>query len=240
MSTLLFLAGLEYRHAGSQSRFELFVPSFTVRRQDRVALSGPSGSGKSTLLDTLAFILKPASVESWWVEDRGAREDIGSIYESRNDKRLLSIRSRFLGYVLQAGGLLPFLSVRANIELPRKLLGLPKDETVPRLAVRLGIEPQLDKRPSQLSIGERQRVAIARAVAHNPALVLADEPTAALDHENADNVMRILVQLSEELDTALVVASHDRHLLERFGFVQAKFTVEASSATRPARSVFAN
>ncbi len=103
MSTLLFLSGLEYQHAGSQSRFELFVPSFTVRRQDRVALSGPSGSGKSTLLDTLAFILKPASVESWWVQDLGAREDIGSLYQVA-ERETPAVDKKPLSRLRPAGG----------------------------------------------------------------------------------------------------------------------------------------
>jgi putative ABC transport system ATP-binding protein len=237
------LCGLRYRHASGSAHdsdsFELHVPSLSIRRSDRLAVLGPSGSGKSTLLDSLALLLRPTSLEAWQIATPDGPEDIGSLYAQHADGRIRMIRSTVLGYVLQTGGLLSFLNVRDNIGLPRRLLGLPPDGSVERVAAYLRIDAHLGKMPSQLSVGERQRVAIARAVAHGPALVLADEPTAALDRENAENVMRLLVGLGDELETALVVASHDESLLSRFGFSAIRHRVEGA-AGHATRAVFEN
>ncbi len=239
MSDVSVLCGLRYRHASGAGGFELYVPSLSIRRGDRLAVLGPSGSGKSTLLDSLALLLRPTSLDAWQIETPDGPEDIGLLYARHAGGRIRSIRSAVLGYVLQTGGLLPFLSVRDNIGLPRRLLGILPDGSVERVAAYLRIDAHLDKMPAQLSVGERQRVAIARAVAHGPALVLADEPTAALDRENAENVMRLLVGLGDELETALVVASHDEPLLSRFGFSAIRHRVEGSPG-QAARAVFEN
>ena len=240
MTAVLSLTGMWYRHGGGRSGFELSVPHLTIDRRTRLGILGPSGSGKSTLLDILAFILRPRGVEYWSIETVEGPEDVFHLHGAGNRRRLLEIRSRFLGYVLQTGGLLPFLTARANIELPRRLCGLRADGTVEHIASQLGIERHLAKMPSQLSVGERQRVAIARAAAHRPAILLADEPTAALDSENANNVMKMLVRLGDELDTALVVASHDWALLSRFGFAAMEYRSEPSADGEATRSVFRN
>ena len=111
--------------------------------------------------------------------------------------------------MLQSGGLLGYLSVRANIELSRRLLGLADDGSVEHLARRLDIQDQLDKKPAALSVGQRQRVGCARALAHRPALLLADEPTAALDPINARQVLALFLEQVREQNACCVIATHD-------------------------------
>ncbi len=135
--------------------------------------------------------------------------DLQPVWERGNQNLLSDLRSRFIGYVLQTGGLLPYLSVRENIALPRWLLGLPDDDTVPALARELGIERQLDKLPGNLSAGERQRAAFARALAHKPPIIIADEPTASLDPVTARNTMAAVMELVKGLGVTMVVASHN-------------------------------
>ena len=129
------------------------------------------------------------------------------------------LRLRHIGYVLQTGGLLPFMSARDNMTTPGRAKGMDAkavDAGLKELAGRLGIGHLLSALPDKLSIGERQRVAIARALLPKPELVLADEPTAALDPVTAKNVMRLFTELAGEC--ALVVVSHDHRLVEENGF----------------------
>ncbi len=132
--------------------------------------------------------------------------------------RFARLRRQHIGYVLQTGGLVPFLTVYGNLKAPRRLAGLADSGHGVVLAERLGIAAHMDKYPGELSVGERQRAAIARALVHEPAVVIADEPTAALDPENSDRVMALFVELAEECGTTLLVASHDRERVAEFGF----------------------
>jgi putative ABC transport system ATP-binding protein len=196
------------------------VPQLDIVRGARIALIGESGSGKSTLLELLAMILIPGRSDRFTfrpLQDEAPR-DIAAIWRRRGADELGRLRSRHLGYVLQSGGLLPYLSVRANIELPRELLGLARDDAAGRLGRRLGITQQLDKFPSELSVGQRQRAAIARALAHDPPILIADEPTAAIDPLNAERIMTLLAELTGELGVTLILASHDQELVRRVGF----------------------
>jgi len=148
-----------------------------------------------------------------------ASSDVDAIWRDRGTSdRLSELRSRHIGYVLQHGGLLPYLTVRKNIDLPRELLGLPVDGVAAELASKLGIEQQLDKLPAALSVGQRQRAAIARALAHEPPIVIADEPTAAIDPLNATRIIELLVELVEELGVTLILATHAHDLVRRGGF----------------------
>lgn len=204
------------RGEGSQ-RYSLEIERLCLSAGERVALVGPSGCGKSTLLDLLALVLEPDAAQAFSLGLDGREEDIAALWRSRRLDRLGALRSRHLGYVLQAGGLLGFLDVRGNIRLPRQLLGLDEDGSVERLAQALDVHDQLEKRPGALSLGQRQRVSCARALAHQPVLLLADEPTAALDPLNAERVMGLLLRQAEARRVTCVIATHDEQLARDAG-----------------------
>jgi len=204
------------RGEGSQ-RYSLEIERLCLSAGERVALVGPSGCGKSTFLDLLALVLEPDAAQAFGLALDGREEDIAALWRSRRLDRLAALRSRHLGYVLQAGGLLGFLDVRGNIRLPRQLLGLDEDGSVERLAQALDVHDQLEKRPGALSLGQRQRVSCARALAHQPVLLLADEPTAALDPLNAERVMGLLLRQAEARRVTCVIATHDEQLARDAG-----------------------
>lgn len=207
--------------------FLLKVPELAIHKGEKVALVGFSGCGKSTLLDLLAMILRPDRAEAFsFHPEKEDPLDVNAAWERRDMDRLAHTRMLHMGYVLQTGGLLPFLSIRENIGLSRLGLGLQVDETVEELANRLGIERHLKKHPSQLSVGERQRVAIARAMAHNPSVVLADEPTASLDPINAEEIMSLFAGLAEDTGVTLVVGTHDWGRVEDRGFRRITFNLQ--------------
>ena len=207
------------RRGGADRSFELVIDAIDVRAGEPLAFVGPSGCGKSTLIDLLAMTLKPDDADTFLLADPNGRApiDIAALWRSGKQDRLGRLRARRFGYVIQTGGLLPFLSVRENIALPQKVLGAPDPGLVSELAQRLGIAEQLSAMPARLSVGQRQRVAIARALAHRPAIVLADEPTASLDPVNAGIVMELFVDLVERFGAALVLVTHDEELAARFG-----------------------
>jgi len=197
--------------------FQLRVPSLRIDQGEKIALIGESGSGKSTLLDMLAFILQPSAAGTFLFcpDDGKDTIDVGACWQNDKLNILGDMRKRHIGYVMQTGGLLPYLSVRDNINLSRSVVGLRRDGTVEHLAESLGIASQLGKLPDALSTGERQRVAIGRALAHRPTIVIADEPTASLDPYAAENVMSLFLGLAEEFNSTVILASHAwRHIKE--------------------------
>ncbi len=198
-------------HQRSQAgvHFQLIVPKIDLASGQFAALVGPSGCGKSTLLDILGLVLKPQEVSCFHIASmKGPINLIGL-----NQAKLAAVRSRHIGYVLQTGGLLPFLNVRQNIALPLRLNRQKDDGQVEALAQTLGIDEQLDKLPSFLSGGQRQRVAIARALIHKPRIVLADEPTAAVDELTAIEIRDQFRDLSQKFGTTTIMVTHDRSLL---------------------------
>jgi putative ABC transport system ATP-binding protein len=215
--SLLSLRGVARRRLAAGAAFELRVEALDVAAGERLALIGESGSGKSTLLDLVALASRPDAAGRFHIAAHDDTADIAALWRDGAADALATLRARHIGYVPQTGGLFAFLTVFDNIDLPRRLLALPRDGTVETLAERLGVADQLRKKPAALSVGQRQRVAIARALAHGPALVLADEPTASVDPATADIVVELLLEQTRERGTALLLASHDWARLERLG-----------------------
>lgn len=202
--------GLVKRRESKGSGFELRVPELRIRPGEVVVLRGASGCGKSTLLDVLALALKPDGGETFsFRPEHQTPTDLLRLWSRGDLDALGRLRAANIGYVLQTGGLLPFLTARENIALSCRLLGRDPGAAVGRLSERLGILGLLDRLPGALSVGERQRVAIARAMAHQPGVVLADEPTASVDPVNAATILELLMELVHQAGVTAVIASHD-------------------------------
>ena len=217
--------------------FELTVPKLAIHQGEKVALVGFSGCRKSTLLDLLAMVLRPDRAEEFTFSGlQKKRLDVAAAWKQKNKDALARARMRFIGYVLQTGGLLPFLSVCDNIVLSLNGLGQPTQEAVKKLSARLGIERHLQKYPSQLSVGERQRVAIARAMAHEPSVVIADEPTASLDPINAEEIMGIFTRIAGEKGVTFIIATHEWERVKELGFRLVRFNLEKDSTEKTVRA----
>ncbi len=190
--------------------FRLLVPEIKINAQENIALIGHSGCGKSTLLDMLALIMRPDDCDEFSLHPvDGDSHDVGRLWQRDKQSKLSQIRKQHIGYVMQSGGLLPYLTVRENIELPRKLLKLPDDDSINSISRVLGIDRQLDKLPGLLSAGERQRASFARALSHRPSILIADEPTSALDPVTAQKIMAVVMEVIHGLKITLITASHD-------------------------------
>ena len=190
--------------------FRLKIPSIEIGSEENIALVGHSGCGKSTLLDMLALALHPDKVDAFTLTPKEQDPiDIQHLWNKKKHNKLSVLRKQHIGYVLQQGGLLPYLTVRENIELPRKLMNMPEDDSARSLAKVMGIHRQLDKLPGLLSAGERQRVAFTRALSHRPSILLADEPTASLDPITARKIMAVVMELVKGLKITMITASHD-------------------------------
>ncbi len=212
----------------NEAVFNLFVPLLHLQGGDIIAVVGQSGCGKSTLLDILALILRPQAGEMYL---QGADQKKISLMQA-STSQLARIRRQSLGYVLQSGGLLPFLNVRENIMLPARLLGLNEKKTsawLNDLVDALGIANQVTKKPQHLSGGQRQRVAIARALIHKPAVVLADEPTAAVDSDAAENICTIFREVVQYSGAGAIIVSHDRELMARHADAWAEFNLKTDA-----------
>jgi putative ABC transport system ATP-binding protein len=169
-----------------------------------VAVTGASGSGKTTLLLCLAGILVPSSGE---ITVAGERLD------GANEAERSRIRRQKMGLVFQFSELVAELTLVENVALPRELLGESRRAalaTARQLLDELGIAELADRHPGQVSGGQAQRAAVARALVHDPAVVLADEPTGALDAANADKVLSLLLAAARRRDTTVVLVTHDR------------------------------
>lgn len=199
--------------------FSLAVPSLQIAQGEKIALIGESGCGKSTLLDILSFILQPTDIAAFSFKPahQSTPINIAKYWQRSKRNRLGDLRKQHIGYVMQTGGLLPYLSVRDNINLSRKVLRMKADDTTEVLAKELGISRHLDKFPETLSTGERQRVAIARALSHKPSIVIADEPTASVDPFAAEKIMSLFIGLVEEMNITVIVASHAWRHIKRLG-----------------------
>ena len=182
--------------------------SFQVRFGEFVALVGPSGSGKTTMLSILAALLSPTS---------GQVLIDGQDLSAMSEKDRVKLRREKIGFTFQANNLIPYLSARENVEFMLRLNNrldhasrIRSDE----LLARLGLAERLHNLPAQMSGGQQQRVAIARALIHNPALVLADEPTASLDTERAFQVVETFANLIHENGRAGIIVTHDLRMCQ--------------------------
>lgn len=238
---LLEVAGLHVTRRAGAYAFRLEVPGFALPPGACIALLGKSGSGKSTLLDLLALALPPDGAQRFAFHPPGEHIDLLAAWRSGGEAVQDRTRARHIGYVLQTGGLLPFLSVRRNIALPAEIADRPDPARVEALAARLGVAHHLDRMPHALSVGERQRAAIARALVHQPPLVLADEPTSALDPALAQEVMALLLAETQAEGAALVIATHDHDAADRLQLPVIAFDITrgAGGAVAVARPTWA-
>lgn len=180
--------------------------SLTLEAGEFVALMGPSGCGKSTLLHLCGAMERPTA---------GRLEIEGRDLSQLNDDQLTRLRRERLGFVFQFFNLLPTLTVTENIALPLQLAGTVAREAEARaqaLADRVGLSQRLRHYPQQLSGGEMQRAAIARAILHQPALLIADEPTGNLDSENGARVLALLDELNREMGVTILLATHSAEI----------------------------
>lgn len=173
------------------------------------AICGPSGSGKSTLLNTIAGLIRPTA---------GAVQIDGATVHTLSYRELAALRRRLIGTVFQQGFLLNDLSCLDNVALPLRLLGVRRSAARERAAAmmtRLGLAQLQDRMPWRLSGGQRQRLAVARAVVHQPALILADEPTGSLDRGNAEATLELILAAARSVSGTLVLVTHDERLAGR-------------------------
>ena len=184
----------------------LYGVSLEVFRGETVFLVGPSGSGKTTLLSLMGCILTP---------DRGSVRVLDYEVSGMPPERLTAFRKRFLSFVFQSFNLFPTLSALDNVRLTLCMPGIARPEATRRAAEllgRVGLEHRARLRPPKLSTGECQRVAIARALANEPSVLFADEPTASLDAENGQSVMRLVKRLARDRGVTLVIVTHDNRI----------------------------
>ena len=177
--------------------------SLSLVEGELTLLMGPSGSGKTTLLSILGCILAPTS---------GTVTIGGRRVEGLNAEELAEIRRQSIGFIFQSYNLFPTLTALENVRLALDVRGVSADETIIRAETALrevGLGHRLNNYPRNLSGGEQQRVAVARALAGSPSVILADEPTAALDSENGHAVMALLAQIAREKNRAVLAVTHD-------------------------------
>ena len=182
--------------------------SFQVKSGEFVALVGPSGSGKTTMLSILAALLTPST---------GQVLIDGQDLAQMNEKKRVKLRREKIGFTFQSNNLIPYLTARENVEFMLRLnnkLDRAGRVRSDELLARLGLSDRLHNLPAQMSGGQQQRVAIARALIHNPAVVLADEPTASLDTERAFQVVETFANLIHENDRAGIMVTHDLRMCQ--------------------------
>ena len=191
---------------------------FTIDAKSFVAFVGPSGSGKSTLLNMIGCLDHPTS---------GKLSVLDTDVSLLNRRAAADFRGLHIGFVFQEFNLIPVLTVYENIEYPLIMVqdwpAEKRRKQITRLLDAVGMSGQANKRPDQISGGQKQRVAVARALATDPQLVLADEPTANLDHDTAYRIIELMKKMRDELGTTFVFSTHDPKIM---GEAEVTFTLD--------------
>jgi len=211
MMPLLVVRGLRRRYpSGDVGWLDVLLGvDLTLARGEVVAVVGASGSGKSTLLHLLGALDAPTDGEIFLD---------GTAYGALSDAALAEFRNRRLGFVFQYHHLLREFSALENVMMPLRIAGWSAARARSRaeeLLAAVGLAGRMTHRPAALSGGEQQRCAVARALVHDPALVLADEPTGNLDHANGVMLAELFIRLARELETAVMIVTHNRQLAQR-------------------------
>ncbi len=206
MENIISLRGICETYGKSDGLVTALRPiDLDIRTGEMLAIMGKSGSGKSTLLNLLAGLDTP---------DSGEYIYNGNKMNTKNQNRMAKFRRSDVGFIVQHFALIDEYTVHQNIALPLRygrLKGVSTKKRVKEIAERLEIAEKLRKYPSQLSGGQAQRVAIARAIAHKPSILLADEPTGALDEETGKSIMNLFREINKE-GTTVVVVTHDANV----------------------------
>lgn len=183
--------------------------NLTIRKGDFLAIVGPSGSGKTTFLNLISGLDYPTAGEVWLAGQRLSGMSGSELSDFRRDK---------IGFIFQAYNLIPVLTVEENVEYIMLLQGLGKQERhrrVAKILAEVGLEGFADRFPPKLSGGQQQRVAVARAMVSNPAMILADEPTANLDSVTGLELLDMMRELNEKSGMTFVFSTHDQQIMER-------------------------
>jgi putative ABC transport system ATP-binding protein len=209
---MIRIEGLQFRYPAAEGDFTLRIPRFDLKTGERLAITGPSGTGKTTLLKLIAGI-EPPLEGSIWVD--------GQAVHAMSDSARRRFRITRLGFIFQDLQLLEYLDMADNILHPYRInpalkLSPAVRQRLRHLASDIGLEHKLGQPVTALSQGERQRVAICRAVLTQPALVLADEPTASLDPDNKLKILDVLFRTLDRESASLIAVTHDHELLGRF------------------------
>jgi ABC-type lipoprotein export system ATPase subunit len=207
---LLSVKGISKSYAsGKKERIILSNLDLDVEKGEKIAIVGPSGSGKTTLLNLVGTLDKP---------DKGEIQLLDYQLKTVSYKEQLHIRNKEIGFIFQFHHLLPYLNVLENVlipSLPDKRNQQNSLEMAESLLKKVGLWEIRHQKPGELSGGECQRVAVIRALINSPSLILADEPTGALDQKNADALMDLLLDLNEQMNVTLLVVTHSAKLAEK-------------------------
>jgi putative ABC transport system ATP-binding protein len=207
---MIEITDLEFHYG--RDGFRLRLPHLVLESGSKVAIIGPSGSGKTTFLNLVSGICTP---------HRGSVRVNGTAVSDLSDSARRTFRITNIGFVFQDFELIEFLTIRDNVLYPFRLnralcLTAEVRRRAEQLANETGLGETLERRPDQLSQGERQRAAICRALVTEPKLLLADEPTGNLDPDNKERILDLLMVSAERSGATLIVVTHDRSLLDRF------------------------
>ena len=198
----------EFREGNSRLQVLRGV-NLAVRPSERLAIIGASGSGKTTLLQIMGGLDEPTE---------GGVLVNGAPMHGTNERAKGDLRNKYIGFIYQFHHLLPEFTAEENVAMPLLIRREPKSEALGKardLLGRVGLGERLTHKPGELSGGERQRAAVARALITRPQLVLADEPTGNLDAGNGEHVLKLMLELNEELHTSLIIVTHDHSIAER-------------------------